>query len=198
MKRRILALVCAVTMVLGMGMTVFAAGSITAKNASNEPPVFQSAVQSLTASTIAAFPDVTVVEGATVKAVDTDTAVAAVAEAGKVYGANTFIATIVDIDVPGATFPYTFTISNPNVWSGQKVTVLHYTNGKWERITPNKVADNAVTLTTNSFSPFAVVVDADLSPKTMDSALIVSGFAGLFAIGAVLTRKKKDDVPNVE
>ena len=191
MKRRILAFACAAVMVLGMGMTVFAAGSSTASD-TRETPVFQSAVQSLSAATIAAFPEVTAVEGATVTAVSPDVAAAAVSEAGKVYGNNTFIATLVDINVPGATFPYTFTIYNPNVWAGQKVTILHYVDEKWERITPGKVADNAVTLTTNSFSPFAVVIDADTSPKTMDIALIVSGFAGLFAAGAVLTGKKKE------
>lgn len=192
MKRKILALACAVTMVLGMSMTVFAAGSADTKTATSNAATFTTGTQSFSSATVAGFADVTTVDGATVTRVSSAVAAEAVAQANELYGESTFVATVVDINVPGATFPYTFTIENPNVWAGQTVTILHYTDGQWERIAPDKVADNAVTLTTNSFSPFAVVIDTDASPKTMDIALMVSGVAGLFAAGAALAGKRKE------
>lgn len=197
MKRRFLALACAVTMVLGMSMTVLAASptgssSVTAKAAAKNA-VMSTGTQNFTAATVAEFATVTTADGATVTAVSTSIAASAVAEANALYGDSSFVATVVDISLPeGTVFPYALTIKNPNVWAGQTVTVLHYVNGQWERLTPSKVANNAVTVTINSCSPFAIVIDTEASPKTMDIALMVSGFAGLFAAGAVMTGKRKE------
>lgn len=224
MKKKVLTLICAAIMIMGMSMTVFAApspdsgstGTSSSNSGSNKPTTDKSnsdeqdeqdeqedsvgtlstGSQTFNDVTIAEFAQVTTVAGATVKAVSADVAVAAVNEANALYGANTFVATVVDVTPPaGTNFPYTFTISNPNVWAGQTVTVLHQLpNGTWERITPNSVANNAVTLTTNSASPFAVVINtaaSPASPRTQDVVLMVCAFAGVFAAGALMICKKR-------
>ena len=135
----------------------------------------------------------TVSDGGTVTAVDAGTFQDAVNQANALYGTNTFIASIVDINVPNVAFPYKLTINNPNVWAGQNVTVLHKGANGWERLTPVEVGDNTVSVMVDSFSPFALVIDTGRSPKTMDIALMVGGLAGLFAAGTALTGKKKED-----
>lgn len=196
MKMKFLALVCAVTMVMGASLTAAAAGSQTSSNVASAPEVTYevgSGSQQISTWNRENWPAQTSVEGGTVTAVDAGTFQDAVNEANSLYGANTFIASIVDINVPNATFPYTLTIKNDNVWKGQNVTVLHKVNGTWEKLTPSAVGDNTVTVTVNSFSPFALVIDTGRSPKTMDIALMVGGLAGLFAAGTALTGKKKED-----
>lgn len=202
MKKKALALLCAMTMVLGMSMTVLAAGSPTAGGSSSSKSsgsssqasgTISTGTQTFSDSTITEFATVTSADGATVKAVSTDVAKEAVNEANALYGSGSFIATVVDINVPGATFPYTLTIKNPNVWAGQTVTVLHKVNGTWERLTPSSVADNSVTVTVNSFSPFAIAINTTgASPKTQDIALMVGACAALFATGVILTGKKRE------
>lgn len=209
MKRKILALVCAAVMVMGMSITVLAApspnsgstaGSGNGSSSATSGGVANSAGSSVTESLgnqvfneakLQYFAEDTKVEGGTVKAVDMATLRDAYRQATLIYGADTFIATIVDINVPGATFPYNLTIQCSNVWAGQTVTILHKVGDQWERLKPSAVADNSVTVTVNSFSPFAIVIDTNPSPKTNDIALMVSGLAGLFATGTVFTYKKR-------
>lgn len=188
MKKKALALICAATMVLGMSMTVFAAPSPSTEGSVG---VISTGTQTLSDGTIADFAQVTSVAGGTVTAVNGDVAAEAVSEANKLFGSGSFIATVVDINVPNATFPYTLTINNPNVWAGQTVTVLHKVNGSWERLTPSNVSDNAVTVTVNSFSPFAVAINTSTSPETQDIALPVSALAGVFAAGVVIIGRKR-------
>lgn len=193
MKKKILVLVCAAAMTLGMSLTVCAAESPDASQAADNATVISSGTQTLNANTIKEFASVTTVSGATVTAVDSEVAASAVEEANAIYGADSFVATVVDVSLPeGTVFPYELTLENRNVWAGQTVTILHQVNGVWERITPSRVTDGSVTFTITSCSPFAVVIDSQASPKTMDPSLAVSGLAGLFAAGAVLTGKKKE------
>lgn len=185
MKKKVLALVCALTMVMGMSISVFAA--------SPQAGSISTGTQTFGAATVENFAKVTTAEGATVAAVDFATASEAVAEANALYGSSSFVATVVDITgTPGVPF----TIKNPNVWAGQSVTVLHKVNGVWKQETVTSVADNAITLTVDSFSPFAVVIDTSastaLSPKTRDIVLMVGAIALVCVAGVVLTGKKKE------
>ncbi len=221
MKKRILALLCAAVMVTGMSVTAFAAGSPTAGSNSGTSTGRTSATaggvagnsgsttsapssapattltvgggnQSFSESTLSFFATDTKVEGGVVTAVSVDTAQEAIAEANKLYGDDTFVASVVDINVPNASFPYKLTINCSNVWAGQTVTVLHKVGDTWERLNPNDISDNSVTVTVNSFSPFVIVIDTNptSSPKTGDPSLLVSGLAGIFGAGSILTRKK--------
>lgn len=213
MKKKFLALICAAVMVMGMSITVLAApsansGSVagsgsTTGSGNGSSSATSGGVANSTSTTenlgkqvfneakLAYFAEDTKVEGGTVKAVDMATLQDAFKQATQLYGEDAFIATIVDINVPGATFPYNLTIQCSNVWAGQTVTILHKVGDKWERLKPSAVADNSVTVVVNSFSPFAIVIDTDPSPKTGDIALMVSGLAGLFATVTVFTRKRR-------
>lgn len=198
MKKKALALICAMTMVLGMSMSVFAADSADSEevaSSAEESQNFSTGTQTITTQTVADMATVTTVSGATVTTVSNEIAGEAVAEANKLYGSSSFIASVVDINVPGATFPYELTINNPNVWAGQKVTVLHKVGDTWEKLTPSKVGKNTLTVTVNSFSPFAIAIDTSAtsaSPKTQDIVLMVGACAAVFAAGVAMTCKKRE------
>ena len=187
MKKRILALACAITMVFGMSLSVFAAGSGSASSSAKSAQeaynqqmgetitVANSSGQSFDGWTILGFAETTKiasgVSGATISAVSLDTAKAMIVEANKkVSGA--FIASIVDLNVPAGTGTATFTLTCPNVWKGQNVTILHQKkDGTYETIKPSNVADNSVTFTMTSYSPIAIVIDTK-SPKTGDAGIL--------------------------
>lgn len=203
MKKRILALACAMTMVLGMSLSVSAAGSSTAEEvvpASRE--VLTTATEStnttgqvVTGATIEEFATTTTVSGvagAKIEAVSNETAKAMIEEANKVVGNGAFIATVVELNVPAGTGAATFTVGCPNVWKGQSVTILHQkSDGTFETIAPSAVADNAVTFTMTSYSPIAIVVNtaaggsAIVSPKTGEIIVLVAGLAALCCAGVV-------------
>ncbi len=213
MKRKILALACAMTLVFGMSMSVCAAGSATASAtagdvANNVTAPAEELVsadenatgQVITANTIQYFADTTTVSGvagASLSAVSTDTAKAMIAQAKTIAGSNTFIASIVDLNVPAGTGAATFTLGCPNVWKGQNVTILHLkSDGTYETIAPSSVEDNKVTFTMTSYSPVAIVINTGStgakSPKTGEIIALVAALAAVSGIGAgVCGRKAK-------
>lgn len=213
MKRKILACVCAMTLVFGMSMSVSAAESATssatasevANNAAPSAPaeVLVSASdnatgQVLTADTIQYFADTTTVSGvagASLSAVSTETAKAMIAQAKTIAGSNTFIASIVDLNVPAGTGAATFTLGCPNVWKGQNVTILHLKgDGTFETIQPSAVEDNKVTFTMTSYSPVAIVINTGAagvkSPKTGDMIALAAAMAALSGFGAAVCGRK--------
>lgn len=193
MKKRILALACAMTMVLGMSLSVCAAPSGSASSSAEEAAraaakaayeaemsqnvtIPNSTGQTFDGYTVLGFAETTKissgVSGATISSVSVDTAKAMVAEANKLVGAGTFVASIVDLNVPAGTGAATFTLTCPNVWKGQKVTILHKkSDGTYETIKPSNVADNSVTFTMTSYSPIAIVIDTT-APKTGDNGIL--------------------------
>ena len=202
MKKRFLALACAMTMVLGLGISANAAGSSSsgsvAASSVAQPSVevlvtaeSNSTGQVLTSDTINEFATTTTVEGGSVSAVSTATAKNMIAEANKIAGDKTFIATIVDINAPAGA---TVTVGCPNVWKGQNVTILHQkSDGTYETITPNSVEDNKVTFTSASYSPFAIVINtgsAARSPKTGEIIALVAAMAAISGIGAAACSRK--------
>lgn len=208
MKRKILALACAMTLVFGMGMSVSAASptaSATAGDVANNTPaeVLVSASdnatgQVITADTIQYFADTTTVSGvagASISAVSTATAKAMIAQAQTIAGSNTFIASIVDLNVPAGTGAATFTLGCPNVWAGQNVTILHLkSDGTFETIQPSAVEDNKVTFTMTSYSPVAIVINTGAtgakSPKTGEIIALVAAMAALSGFGAAACGRK--------
>ncbi len=71
------------------------------------------------------------------------------------------ILSVVNIDASTATKDadgnYTVTASIAGIAAGDTIAVLHYTGSAWETIVPTSVAAGSVTFKTASFSPFAVV-----------------------------------------
>lgn len=187
MKKRILALVCALTLTFAMSITAAAAGSVTtdsvaqsAPAANAADPALATATQQLSAAAIAEFATTTTISSdvnATISAVSVDTAKAFIAQAKSAVGENAFIASIVDINVPAGTQKAVITLGCPNVWAGQSVTILHQkADGSWESIKPDKVENNSVTFTMTSFSPVAIVINAT-APKTGDMVMMIAGMA---------------------
>lgn len=207
MKKKILALVCAMTMALGMSLSVCAAGSSTAEEvvpASQEVLTTAAAStnttgQVLTGATIEEFATTTTVSGvagAKIEAVSNETAKAMIEAANNIVGNGAFVASVVELSVPAGTGTATFTVGCPNVWKGQSVTILHQkSDGTFEAITPSVVADNAVTFTMTSYSPIAIVVNTAVSgsitsPKTGEIIVLVAGLAALCCAGAVCFGRK--------
>lgn len=206
MKKRFLALACAMTMVLGMSMSVCAAtsptASVTAQDVVNQVTnvtivaaddnVMGQVIDTKTLKYFAETTTVTGVQGATLTGVSDDTAKNMVAQAKTIAGKNTFIATIVDLQVPAGTGTATFTIGCPNVWKGQNVTILHQkSDGSFENIKPDSVEDNKVTFTMTSYSPVAIVIDlSNKSPKTGDIFALVAAMAAVSGIGAAVCGRK--------
>lgn len=98
------------------------------------------------------------------------------------------------------TFPLTITVKVTGVTEASKVAVLHYTNGKWEDV--NAVAGNGtVTFTVNSLSPFAFIVDANTAKNAGSTTSPATGEANTMvwvaivavaaAAGMVVTYRKK-------
>ena len=71
------------------------------------------------------------------------------------------ILSVVNIDASTATKDadgnYTVTASIAGIAAGDTIAVLHYTGSAWETIVPTSVAAGSVTFKTASFSPFAIV-----------------------------------------
>lgn len=213
LKRKILALACAMTLVFGMSMSVCAATSPTASatagdvanNAAQPSPAAPAEVlvnasenttgQVITADTIKYFADTTTVSGvagASISAVSTETAKAMIAQAKTIAGNSTFIASIVDLNVPAGTGAATFTLGCPNVWKGQNVTILHLkSDGTFETIKPSAVEDNKVTFTMTSYSPVAIVINTSTTaPKTGDVFALATAMAAVSGTGAVVCGRK--------
>lgn len=154
--------------------------------------------QVITAATLQFFASTTTVSGvpgASISAVSAGTAKAMIAQARTIAGSNTFIAALVDLNVPAGTGAATFTLGCPNVWKGQDVTILHMKgDGSFENIAPSAVEDNKVTFTMTSYSPVAIVINTAgtgaKSPKTGEIFSLVAAMAAISGVGAAACGRK--------
>ncbi len=199
MKKKILALMLSMAMVMGMGISVFAAGSNDSDSAAEEAVSAQSEVvtpapnatgQVFTGATLEEFSKTTTVSGpagASVAAVSNETAKAVITEANKTGGNSVFIASIVDLKGGAGTY----TLGCPNVWKGQKVTILHQkADGSYEYVAPSKVENNSVTFTLSSTSPVAILINSAISPKTGEIIALMIVLAVACAGGAAWFGRK--------
>jgi len=189
--RRILALACAAVMLLGVGMTVSAAPSIT----SNEVDfTVTTATQTLQYEEVAAMAGATDVKSdveATFNNVGMETVGSAIKYAKDELGNNVLLVTIFDLHVPAGTGAASYTVTNPNIFAGQSVKVLHQkADGQWETIIPTAVANGSVTFTLTSYSPVAIVVDGTAS-KTADVAAVATIMAMVGLAGTTICAKKR-------
>ena len=98
------------------------------------------------------------------------------------------------------TFPLTLTVKVTGVTKDSKVAVLHYTNGKWEDVNAT-AGDGTITFTVNSLSPFAFIVDANTAKNAGSTTSPATGEANTMvwvaivavaaAAGMVVTYRKK-------
>lgn len=198
MKKKFLALTFALALACGTGMTAAAesatAGTVVSvENRTGQVLTYEAVVEFASTTTIS-----TSVVGAKLEPVAPEVAQTVIAKANEVVGEHTFIASIVDLQVPEGTGRAEFTLGCPNVWKGQKVTVLHMkADGTFENIKPSSVENGSVTFTLSSYSPVAVVVDAS-APRTAGAgdavviATALTGIAGLLAAGKKARALKED------
>ncbi len=196
MKKRIFALMSALILTFGMSVSVFAASSADAGTTVTAVPVGNEITQATAdalanATTIAEAP-----AGTTIAAVSAATANAAKEQAKEAAGSNAAIATVVDLKVPAGTEKASFTLTIPTIKGTDSVLILHQkSDGTWETINPDSVADGKVSFTMTSFSPVAVVIKAAAaSTGTVVVPAPTAGAAAPAAATSALIAPKTGDV----
>ena len=182
MKKRILALACAMVMVFAMSLSVCAAPSVT------DEALVSGGVELNTEVLAEIAKTTTVTSGtATIKAVSQNKAAESIQAAEVLCGSNAIVAAVFDME---ASAGGTFTVACPKVAKGMNVVVLHQLdNGTWETIKPSSIANGSITFSINSFSPVAIVVNGTAS-KTADMAAMAAVMALVSAAGAAVCSKK--------
>lgn len=191
MKKRILAFVCAAVMVVGMSLSVSAAGSSTASAKAEEVLVNttdNSFGQSFGTDTLAFFAQDTKIDGATVSQIGTQDAKEMIDFARSKYGNGVFFSAMFDLS--GKTGDVSFTSSN--IWKGQNVVAIHeISQGNYEVLPVEVTADNkGVIKGVKSNSPFGIVVLTSPAPKTGEVIAMVLAMAAVSGFGAATCAKR--------
>lgn len=196
MKKRIFALMSALVLTFGMSVSVFAAGSADAGTTVTAVPVDSEITQDTADALANATELCEAPDGTTFKAVTAATANVAKEEAKKAAGSNAAIATVVDLIVPAGTEKASFTLALPAIKGTDSVLILHQkSDGTWETINPDSVADGKVSFTMTSFSPVAVVIKAAaVSTGTVAVPAPTAGAAAPAAATSALIAPKTGDV----
>lgn len=210
MAKRLMSVLCAVILSVGIGVSALAAPSISING-----------IVTGVANAVDAFGDyVKVIVESLSDAEFTEDEKAAVAELrqnyvkmlkqllGDRYRSGMVIADIKNVRIEGneakVDFPVTVTFNMTGVTKKSTVELLHYTaeQGKWEVI-HGEVGNGTVQATFDSLSPVAFVVDSEtakamhgVSPKTGNLPVITgAGAAALIsAAGMILVRRKRKTV----
>ncbi len=171
MKKKILALVCAMTMVLGATMTVFAAESTTAKDTVTESGVTVKVPTEAEAAAFAEDTSVKVEVGDELKDVSVTPVSPAIAEEASTEAAKNVaaaadvdtavqpeICTVVDVNNNGEGGKFTLAVPAIKNATGKGFIVLHKNGEVWETV-PSTVdpAAGTIAFTLSSTSPVAVV-----------------------------------------
>lgn len=156
MKRKLAGLFTAL-MVLSLGTTAFAAGSVSSEDVIQQEKVDKAVegaknVSCETENVTASVPNME------------DEAVAAkvneaITEAGKKEGADVLAVIELEYDGDIPEGGVTITLSVPGVQANANIVLLHWdsVNNVWEEITPISVEDGKITAHFSSFSPVAIV-----------------------------------------
>lgn len=210
--KKLVAVLCAAVMTVGMAVNVFAApspsvsGVVTAVVSAKDADGNAVDIKMETVSEAEAEQHFTEEEKAAVaKIKESKEKFEAIAKEalGDKFEEGMELVDIRNLYVPeGAkvTFPLTITVKVTGVTEASKVAVLHYTNGKWEDV--NAVAGNGtITFTVNSLSPFAFIVDANTAKNVGSTTSPATGEANTMvwvaivavaaAAGMVVTYRKK-------
>ena len=210
--KKLVAVLCAAVMTVGMAVNVFAApspsvsGVVTAVESAKDADGNAVDIKMETVSEAEAEQQFTEEEKAAVAEIkESKEKFEAIAKEalGDKFEEGMELVDIRNLYVPeGAkvTFPLTITVKVTGVTEASKVAVLHYTNGKWEDV--NAVAGNGtITFTVNSLSPFAFIVDANTAKNAGSTTSPATGEANTMvwvalvavaaAAGMVVTYRKK-------
>ena len=186
MKKKILAVLTALTMLAVGSVTAFAASPtvgtteapVRTANAATAVAATDTPSSYVTRTSVSAGFSVSAVSSTTVQAaavavqnailndiasiasrLGNKTLAAAATDSGKKVTAS--ILTVVEVNVSTASKDangnYVVTLNISDIAEGDAVAILHYTGNIWETITPTSVAKGSVTFTTANLSPVAVV-----------------------------------------
>lgn len=210
--KKLVAVLCAAVMTVGMAVNVFAApspsvsGVVTAVVSAKDADGNAVDIKIETVSEAEAEQHFTEEEKAAVAEIkESKEKFEAIAKEalGDKFEEGMELVDIRNLYVPegaNVTFPLTITVKVTGVTETSKVAVLHYTNGKWEDV--NAVAGNGtITFTVNSLSPFAFIVDANTAKNVGSTTSPATGEANTMvwvaivavaaAAGMVVTYRKK-------
>lgn len=210
--KKLVAVLCAAVMTVGMAVNVFAApspsvsGVVTAVVSAKDADGNAVDIKIETVSEAEAEQHFTEEEKAAVAEIkESKEKFEAIAKEalGDKFEEGMELVDIRNLYVPegaNVTFPLTITVKVTGVTEASKVAVLHYTNGKWEDV--NAVAGNGtITFTVNSLSPFAFIVDANTAKNVGSTTSPATGEANTMvwvaivavaaAAGMVVTYRKK-------
>lgn len=210
--KKLVAVLCAAVMTVGMAVNVFAApspsvsGVVTAVESAKDADGNAVDIKIETVSEAEAEQHFTEEEKAAVAEIkESKEKFKAIAKEalGDKFEEGMELVDIRNLYVPegtNVTFPLTITVKVTGVTEASKVAVLHYTNGKWEDV--NAVAGNGtITFTVNSLSPFAFIVDANTAKNVGSTTSPATGEANTMvwvaivavaaAAGMVVTYRKK-------
>ena len=210
--KKLVAVLCAAVMTVGMAVNVFAApspsvsGVVTAVESAKDADGNAVDIKIETVSEAEAEQHFTEEEKAAVaeiKASKEKFEAIAKEALGDKFKEGMELVDIRNLYVPegaNVTFPLTITVKVTGVTEASKVAVLRYTNGKWEDV--NAVAGNGtITFTVNSLSPFAFIVDANTAKNVGSTTSPATGEANTMvwvaivavaaAAGMVVTYRKK-------
>lgn len=210
--KKLVAVLCAAVMTVGMAVNVFAApspsvsGVVTAVVSAKDADGNAVDIKIETVSEAEADQHFTEEEKAAVAEIkESKEKFEAIAKEalGDKFEEGMELVDIRNLYVPegaNVTFPLTITVKVTGVTEASKVAVLHYTNGKWEDV--NAVAGNGtITFTVNSLSPFAFIVDANTAKNVGSTTSPATGEANTMvwvaivavaaAAGMVVTYRKK-------
>ena len=210
--KKLVAVLCAAVMTVGMAVNVFAApspsvsGVVTAVESAKDADGNAVGIKIETVSEAEAEQHFTEEEKAAVAEIkESKEKFEAIAKEalGDKFEEGMELVDIRNLYVPegaNVTFPLTITVKVTGVTEASKVAVLHYTNGKWEDV--NAVAGNGtITFTVNSLSPFAFIVDANTAKNVGSTTSPATGEANTMvwvaivavaaAAGMVVTYRKK-------
>ena len=199
--KKLVAVLCAAVMTVGMAVNVFAApspsvsGVVTAVDIKMETVSEAEAEQHFTEEEKAAV--------AKIKESKEKFEAIAKEALGDKFEEGMELVDIRNLYVPegaNVTFPLTITVKVTGVTETSTVAVLHYTNGAWEDVKAT-AGNGTVTFTVNSLSPFAFIVDANTAKNAGSTTSPATGEANTMvwvaivavaaAAGMVVTYRKK-------
>ena len=210
--KKLVAVLCAAVMTVGMAVNVFAApspsvsGVVTAVESAKDADGNAVDIKMETVSEAEAEQHFTEEEKAAVaKIKESKEKFEAIAKEalGDKFKEGMELVDIRNLHIPegaNVTFPLTITVKVTGVTETSTVAVLHYTNGAWEDVKAT-AGNGTVTFTVNSLSPFAFIVDANTAKNAGSTTSPATGEANTMvwvaivavaaAAGMVVTYRKK-------
>lgn len=210
--KKLVAVLCAAVMTVGMAVNVFAApspsvsGVVTAVESAKDADGNAVDIKIETVSEAEADQHFTEEEKTAVAEIkESKEKFKAIAKEalGDKFEEGMELVDIRNLHVPegaNVTFPLTITVKVTGVTESSTVAVLHYTNGAWEDVKAT-AGNGTVTFTVNSLSPFAFIVDANTAKNAGSTTSPATGEANTMvwvaivavaaAAGMVFTYRKK-------